>query len=156
MRHAVSILLFICIQCHLKGELSVAERDRAQFEANTVRKGANQSTFGVTNPPPFVASIAVKSPLMLLSLFPGSDDDCGACNTNPTIINPAFQQSFSIEFDTSEPVNVIGIDKSTNGITWATVYLEQPHLWIGLGHRKIRITNSEPWAFYRVFVRNEP
>lgn len=139
----VIALALLSVQCH--SELTTLERDTLIVRANQPQKEFNRTA---TVPPLVLLASPLRVPI-------GGEDDCGACETNSPIVNSAMARPITIEFDTSEPVNVIGIERTTNFSTWQQVYIDQPHLWIGLGHKQVRLTNAEPFAFYRVFVRNE-
>lgn len=137
--HLLSAILVLTV--------SAIDRDRLQFDANQPKKE-------LSNVFPKVQVTQVKSPLIMLVL---PDDDCGACQTNSPIINPEFPRVLRFEFQTSEPVNVIGLEKSIDGgLTWKPFYLDDPHLWIGLGAHRITVTNNDAYASFRLFVRNTP
>lgn len=86
--------LGVCLLCGCAtvASLTTEQRQRKQFDALQPRKGANQAVFSlVTNvvEPPVrrleVPIVRDKAAMTLAALVVLPEDDCGACQTNPTV-----------------------------------------------------------------------
>lgn len=82
------LILLLAMNC---AAMTDADRTRLQFDANTVRKGANQAAYqAATNSPVKLARVDYSElshfpAAMTLAVLPVDPNDCGACNTNPTV-----------------------------------------------------------------------
>lgn len=77
-----------------------------------------------------------------------------AAKVSQSLVVPFY--AHTVEFDTVEPVNVLGVEESTDLQVWNVVYIDDPHLWIGFGHHKVSFTTQNKNAYWKVFVRNTP
>lgn len=117
----VIAIAFLSGLSHLNAALSIADRDRAQFDANAPRKGANRSDFPTVKDSLTVQLVA--SPLMLLVL---PEDDCGACSSNSPIINPAIGRIYYPSFSYTNATHS-GTRTWTNGF-WRAELLVSTNL----------------------------
>lgn len=119
------------------------ERDLLQFNANVVKKGANQAQY---------ASQA-RTP-MVMAVLP--EDNCGACNLNPTIANPPIGRNYLCSFDRPTTFYAAEIWSSTNLVTWerkANMYVE----YIKTGTFNFPpIYSDAPCIYFRLRIRVTP